>query len=337
VRVVDSTLCQKTIRLNASAAFQLLVAARSEAVREAAAEALWPRELAEKSQLDCNDVPFESLPYSERVLALIVASVIERNPRQVKRLRVQPLYRFLVPGPAQCSSRVFCMRGYVEDQRVVGPAGNARSWQVSCAFVLPRDAEDTVLQKCNWGVVEAQHYRRTYKWVVGRGGVRLDIHRRVQSRALRAWSEPALLSHTGERLADDGPWVKKLFSQCDISLDSSLILRLCAGGLAGAVISFENSLPIVRGRKPRDATLSIEIGPGIESPAVGAYFKGDLSPRYELKGVLPSTHVSVGIVGGQTIKELHAIAQEVGVWHGDRMRGSFLYHPLREARPLEVT
>jgi hypothetical protein len=53
--------------------------------------------------------------------------------------------------------------------------------------------------------------------------------------------------------------------------------------------------------------------------------------------VLPSTHVSVGIVGGQTIKELHAIAQEVGVWHGDRMRGSFLYHPLREARPLEVT
>jgi hypothetical protein len=336
VRIVDSTLSEKTIRLNASAAFQLLVAAESQAVREAAAEALWPRDLAALSQLDCNDVPFESLPYAERALALLVAAVIEANPRQATRLRVQPLYRFLTPGWETGSTRVFRMRRNAPDQRVVTLLGGARAWRATSAFVLPQFAEDTVRQLCGWGTEEQRHYRRSYPWVVGAEGARLDIPSRVKGRARRSWETPVLISHAGERLCTLDQWVNKLFTTSAIELDSSLILRLCAGGLAGSVISFSNQLPIVRGRRPRDATLSIEIGPSIESIAVGAFFKGDLDPRYDLTGVLPSARVRVGLVGGQTIDALHDIAQHVGVWHGERIRGSFLHHPLRKAPLQEV-
>lgn len=326
---MDSTLSEKTIRLDASAAFQLLVAAQSPEVRDAAAEALWPRELAALSQLDCSDVPFESLPYSERVLALLVALVIEANPRKATRLRVQPLYRFLTPGPETDSVRVFRMRHNALDQRVVSPLGGSRPWQTTSAFVLPRCASDTVLQICAWGTAEQRHYRREYKWVVDSGGATLNISTRVKGRALRSWYSPVLLSHTGDRMCAFDRYVQTLFAGSAIRLDSSMILRLCAGGLAGSVISFSNQLPIVRGRRPRDATLSIEIGPSIDSTAVGAFFKGDLNPRYGLRGLLPSTCVKVGLAGGRTLEELHDIAQQVGVWHGERIRGSFFHHPLR--------
>lgn len=324
-----STLSDRTIRLDASAAFQLLVAADSADVREAAAEALFPRALAELSQLDCNDVPFESLPYEERALALLVATVIEANPRQATRLRVQPLYRFLAPGPETGSARVFRMRRNAPDQRVVTQLRGSRRWQTSAAFVLPQTATDTVLQICDWGEVEQRFYRRAYKWVVGSEGATLNIHSRVKGRALRSWQSPVLLSHEGEPICALDHAVERLFEGSAIKLDSSMILRLCAGGLAGSVISFSNQLPIVRGHRPRDATLSIELGPSIDSSAVGAFFKGNLDPRYGLEGLLPSARVQVGLAGGRTLEQLDEIAKRVGVWHGGRIRGSFEYHPLR--------
>jgi hypothetical protein len=330
---------RETITLQASAAFQLLVAAESECVRDAAAEALWPRRFADQCCLDCSHQPFASLPFSERVLALLVASVLAKNPRSAAKLRAVPLYRFLAPpadGASNGGSRVFRVLGGRVPRVVCGPDGHSRTLTLNAAFVLPTDAIDTVIQCCSWGTVERQPYSDEYRWQVTERGIHIDLGSRMCSRALAVANSPVLLTESGNLLYEHTSNMLQLFSGGRLSADSALLLRLAAGGLSGAVIAFGNRLPIVRGHRPRNATISIEIGPSLDAPLVATHFKGDLSPRYNLAGVLPSDRVNVATLGGRTIDELHAIARCVGVWHGGRIRGSFHYHPLRTPAAPEV-
>lgn len=140
---------------------------------------------------------------------------------------------------------------------------------------------------------------------------------------------PMLVSASGERVYETCFGSHNLVAKGRLELDSPLILRLAAGGLAGAVISFYHRWPNMRGHHRRDAALSLEIGPSLDEPLITSFFKGNFEPRYMVDEILPSKRVPVRLLGGATIDELHVIAREVGVWHGDRLRGSFAYHPLR--------
>jgi len=329
---VQTQPASQCIQLNVSAAFQLLAGSTDEAVREAAAEALWPRELIQPQDLECNDVPFESLPYPDQALALLVASVIEANPRSATRLRVQPQYQFLTPAPS-CDGtgprRLFRTRCGAKEPSVRRPWGVASRWKLAAAFTVPVGAYGTVMQVCSWGKREREPYRGQYRWQVDQSSVSLDVSNRLAMRAGVSIDRPALVSAEGDELSYFDEFVGRLIFTRRIDLDSGLVMRLCAGGLAGAVICFGNRLPIVRGHRPRDAMLSLEIGPSIESPVIGSLFKGNFEPRYDLRPVVPHVRVGVRTVGGRTVDELHEIAQSVGVWHGRRLRGSFVYHPLR--------
>lgn len=328
-----------SITLNASAAFQLLVAAESEAVREAAAEALWPRRYADQCDLDCSHRPFATLPFPTRVLALLVASVIARNPRSSAKLGVVPLYRFLAPPVDRWNtegSPVFRVQDGRAPRTVCDPCGQPRTLARNAAFVLPDSALATVIQRCDWGQVERQPYQDEYRWRVSGSGASIDLSGRMCSRIFAAGDSPRLLDASGAPLSEHAPSLLRIFSGATISLDSALLIRLAAGGLSGAVIAFDNQLPIVRGRRPRDATISLEIGPSLDAPIVASSFKGDLSPRYDLSGIVPSQRIPVATLGGRTIDELDAIARSVGVWHGSRIRGSFHHHPLRTPAAPEV-
>jgi hypothetical protein len=317
------------IALNTSAAFQLLVAAGSPEVREAAAEALWPREFADQCELECNTARFEDLCLADRVRALLVASVIDRNPRSAKKLGVEPLYHFDAPQYSRARGSIFRMQNGRVAREFVDPRGRRQRLTRNAAFTVPDSAYGTVMQCCNWGSVEFQPYRAEYRWQLDERGASLNISSRARSRSYASWSTPSVVSASGEHLTEVEGDLDEIFGTGRIALGSGLLLRLAAGALSGAVIAFDNQLPIVRGRRPRDATISIEIGPGVKSPLIGAHFKGDLSPRYEIDDIVGSSRVEVPILGGATIAELDVIARKVGVAHGCRIRGSFHHHPLR--------
>lgn len=320
------------IQLNASAAFQLLVAAEDEAVREAAAEALWPRELIQPQDLECNDVPFESLSYADQARALLVASVVEANPSSATRLRVEPQYHFLASPPASDGSgpqRLFRMGCRANAPSVRRPWGMASRWKRAATFAVPANACETMMQVCSWGAREREPYRSQYQWTVDPLSVSINVSNRLALRAGTSCRRPVLVSVDGEELPFFNDSVVPLILTRKIELSSGLIVRLCAGSLNSSVISFGNQLPIVRGHRPRDATLSLEIGPSLDSPVIGSYFKGNFEPRYNLAPVVPKFRLGVQALGGRTVAELHGIAQRVGVWHGRHLRGSFTYHPLR--------
>lgn len=327
----EACVHESRITLNTSAAFQLVAAASDDEVRDAAAHALWPREHADASELECNNAEFKSLPFHERALALLVAACLDAHPERAKRLRAVPQYRFLV-SEKECadgeSGRVFRMRGGRRGAAVTMPTGDRRTWAHSAAFVLPRFAEDTVRDLASWGEVEELPYIQGSGWVIDETSIRLELGSRVRRRAWHTDIRPTLVSASGEVLRSDLLVMARLFGGSTISIDSSIAMRLASGGLAGAVLSFCNQLPIVRGRRPRDATLSLEIGPSLRSCIVSTQFKGDLRPRYELDGIVRARRVQVPTLAGATIDELDTIAREVGVWHGPRVRGSFEHHPL---------
>ncbi len=329
---------QACITVNACTAFQLLLCGSTAAVRDAAAEALWPRVHADACHLECSDAPFESLPFSERVAALLVASVITRNPKRATRHRVVPLYHFMTPPLNRWTDtpqRVFrfgCAEG---SSRVINPSGESSSWKRASAFVLPGGVVDTIVQLNNWGQVEGAPYKDAHRWSINEQSIHLDLTSRVYSRALAVRLMPAIVSASGETLGDFDSDAYDFLRRRTLPLNSSLILRLEAGGLEGAVLSFANRMPMVRGRVPRDVTLSFEIGSSIDAPLVATKFKGDLSPRYDLEGLV-KPRVDIPLCNGDTIESLDEIARAVGVWHGGRVRGSFAYHPLRAKRSLQA-
>lgn len=334
VFVVASVSVPQFVELNASAAFKLLVASSKDSVRDAAAEALWPRELINLSDLDCNDAPFESLPYNERALALLVASMIDADPSRATRLRVEPLYEFLAPrGRSRDTGhrRLFRMRGGADGPSVRRPLGSTRRWSRTAAFAVPSSAWATVMQICSWGTREREPYSDQYRWRVDARAATLGLSSRLSSRALATHMRPVLVSASGEEMSAIQFRPEALLANRRLDIDSAMILRISAGALAGSVISFYNQLPIVRGRRPRDATFSLEIGPSLDEPLIASLFKGNFEPRYSLDGILPNMRVPVRLLGGATIDELHLIARDVGVWHGGRLRGSFAYHPLASA------
>lgn len=320
-----------TVRIDCSAAFQLALFGKTQEVRDGAAEALWPRVHADQCRIECSDAPIESLPFSERVAALLAARAIEAKPRNARRLRAVPLYQFLTPPQTKWCERtlrVFRVRGAGNREGMVTAKGHRSRWSRDFAFTLPTHVDDTVLQVCGWGSREQWPYKDELRWSTDDGWLRINLSSCAFQRALRTYTEPRIVSRDGEELSRALYSVDTLFAERRVALDSGLMLRLASGALAGAVLSFDNEAPIVRGRRPRDITLSLEFGASVDEPVVCNFMKGDRSPRYELKNIAASAWVEVPVLGGDTVASLDEIARSAGVIHGPCVRGSFWHHPL---------
>lgn len=215
-----------------------------------------------------------------------------------------------------------------DNARMVTPRGHATRWSRSFAFTLPSAVFETVMQVCGFGSREQWPYKSELRWSTDDGWLRINLSSCAFKRAMRTYTEPALVSSDGEELPRALYSIDTLFAERRVALDSGLMLRLASGNLAGAVLSFANEAPIVRGRRPRDITLSLEFGRSVDDPVKCSFMKGDLSPRYELEGIVPSKWVEVPVLGGDTVASLHEIATCAGVVHGPCVRGSFWHHPL---------
>lgn len=316
------------VRVNAYAAFQLMLFSATPEVRNAAAEALWPREYAEASSLLVNDGSEHGLSYPERVAALLIASAICRYPSSAKMYRVVPRYSFDVAskqGQTRNCARIFQFGADGATDRLVDPCGRETRWTHSACFALPDSLEDTVMRRTYWGGVRRGQYRSSYRWEVTASTLRLSLGSIVRSRIALADLEPKLIDAQGAEVPGSrgSAWAICAGNGLDIEVDPEMLFALESGRLSGAVLSFSNHMPIVRSSRPRDIQLSLEIGPSLESPVIARLLKGDLSPRYDIPIVETRSLIELPSLDGALVASLDQIAQRVGVGQADRLRGSF--------------
>lgn len=322
---------QATVAVDPVAAFQLALFATDERLRNAAAESLWPREHVDRCEMEVNDADFGSLPYPQRVAALIIASAICKQPGSVMRHRVLPMHRFDVArrddgGPERIFR--FGVRHGVE--RLVDPVGNELSWSHGAVFRLPHGLSETVRGMSRWGGIDRAFYTRQCAWEIDNRSIGLRIPSLIRSRAIRARSPAVLVDHEGTVMT--GGFANAIITDDRVRIDPQQLLRLESGGLSGAFLSFFNEVPIVRGRRPSAAILSLEIGPSIDAPVIMRTLTGDPSPRYDIESVVGVGMRRIPAFEGETIGELEWIARNVGVRQGGRLRASFEYHPLHPRR-----
>lgn len=319
-----------SIRVDPEAAFQLAVFAEDERVRDAAAESLWPREYVERCDIEANDCDFAEVPFAERVAALIVASSICLHPNQAMRHRVSPLHQFLVPERRIGKPRRYFRIGASPRRgRVVRPTGREEAWRHAAVFRLPESIRETTVNITNWAVSGREIYFGECVWRIDERTMSLSIPRLVRSRAKTSAGGVHLVDHDGSIVPSFEGLARAMVLDGRIELDPSLLLRLESGGLAGAFLSFKNTLPSIWFRQPPDATLSLEIGPSLDAPVVMRTVTGDPSPRYDVISVVGRGMRSIPAFEGATVAALAQVARLVGVWQGGFLRASFDHHPLR--------
>lgn len=310
----------RIIELNPSAAFQLLVFADSEPVRDAAALALQPLITANPLLVECNTGAFDGLPRWEQTAALLIASLIERDPLEAQALGVA------APG-LSLKTRVF--RYAFAAAREVNDLGLEQVSWTRATFALPRRQAAVFTRLAQRSTQTLDPNKVPGKgWNVDQAAVWLQLPDKLPTRATR-WSKPSLVSPTGRLhgvVECDGASV---IEQRMLPLDSSLLLRLESGALRGFQFTLVHRNRIVRADRAQDVVLSIEIGASIDDPPVVSLHRGELAPRFD-PGLLDHVGtIALPLLGGATLAELDRIARRTGVWHGSFLRGSFAYHPLR--------
>jgi|GEM_PF-3521951 hypothetical protein len=335
VRTVDQNNPSKpcvgpSIRLRASAALQLLLFAMNQRVREAAADALEPYARVGNDDMRCHDCEFGSLPCAERIAARIVASMYDQSVARKGLFGAVPHKNFELTPP--CPAGDATHRVY----RLVG--GLVRGWEdgrrrgnwfyrIQDTFVLPSRPE----QLFQWPL---QSIQRLGQWSLEEGApVRMRFQRsRELGRALTSWDVPRLFDPEGrlECTLSALPGNPLLAS---LQIDSSLLMRLVTGRLAGHTIAFRRA-----SRTYLDGTMeaSIELGDLDRKPPLLVGFRGSFESTLDIERRLGIREVEVPLLDGATIHCLDAIARRTGVRFGDSLRGSFLYHPSRAAARKEV-
>jgi hypothetical protein len=335
VRAVDrdnpSNPCvEPSIRLRESAAFQLLLFATNQRVRDAAARALEPRARVGDSEMKCHDSDFGSLPFAERIAARLLASLYDESAARASLFGAVPhtTFELTPPCPAgDATNRVY---------RLIG--GSVRRWQdggrhgrwfyrLPATFVLPSRPE----QLFRWPL---QSIQRLGEWSLDeRSPVRMRFQRsRELGRARTNWDAPRLFDPEGrlECTLSNMPGNPLLAS---LDVDPSLLMRLVTGRLAGYTIAFRRA-----SRTYIDGTIeaSIELGELDRKPPLLVGFRGSFQSTLDIDSPLVSREVEVPLVEGATLDCLDAIARRTGVRFGDSLRGSFLYHPSRASARKEV-
>ena len=75
-----ATVAEPCVRVDPATAFQLARFAVDERVRDAAAESLWPREYVDRCDIEASDGDFATVPFAERVVALLGPSAVSMVP-----------------------------------------------------------------------------------------------------------------------------------------------------------------------------------------------------------------------------------------------------------------
>lgn len=312
----------RTIEVNPSAAFQLLVLAESEAVRNAAALALEPSITANRLLLECSAGDLGGLPRWERTAALLVASLIERYPLRAQALGVA------APG-ASPRARVF-RYAFAGEKKVDGVGLEQISW-TRATFSLPVHRKEMFarLASSSTGMV-GPRMMLGGGWNIDHAAVSLRLPDNLPTRATR-WSKPNLVTPSGRLQCvfdcDGASAIKRRM----LPLDPSLLLRLESGALRGYVLTLVHRDRAARADRAQDVVLSIELGGSMDDLPVVSLQRGELAPRFDPALLGRASAIALPQLGGQTLNELDRIARLSGVWHGSSLRGSFAYHPLRTA------
>ena len=317
---MDIAVNQPLIELNASAAFQLLLLAQREEVRDAAAVALAPLVRADATKLRCRG-DFRALPRWEQTAALLVASLIERDPDHANRYGVAP------PDAAESTWKFrhsFALRG----GRRIDAQGLERFSRARAAFALPTNPAQMFIRLANTAVHEPARDSCISGWSVDDDGFRLYMPRMLHTKA-QSWTKLQLYSPEG-RLLMSPPSRRRLHpdENC-FEMDPGLLLRLASGALRGHVLTLVHRARYPRRDRAQDVVISVEIGKSPDVDPVFSMQRGELSPRYDLGLLSDVRTVVLPLLGGATVGELDSIARRGGVWHGSHLRGSFTHHPLR--------
>jgi hypothetical protein len=324
-----ATVAEPCVRVDPATAFQLARFADDERVRDAAAESLWPREYVDRCDIEASDGDFATVPFAERVVALLVASSLCLHPNRAKSLGVVPLYDFLSPPRHRDAPvRRFRIGARPRVERAVLPTGREQAWSRAAVFRLPGSLFETVTQVSRWGGINRRLYHGECAWQVDERSIGLSIPRLIRSRAKTASGGVQLVDHEGCIVPGFDSVARAIVHDGRVEIDPSLLLRLESGGLAGAFLSFANSVPSFRHRYPPDAILSLEIGPSLDAPVVMRTLTGRLEPRFDVTAVVGRDMRSIPAFGGETVRSLAVIAEMVGVWQGGCVRASFEHHPL---------
>ena len=313
-----------TIGLNPSAVFQLLIFADSESVRHAAALALEPLIQANAQMIECSEGSLEELPRWERTAALLVASLIERNPAGARDLGA------IAPGsPARAQAQARMFRYAFGAARTLDRAGLERITWARATFALPVRQMDMFARLALSSVQPLDPRTAPGKgWTVNQSAAWLQLPERIPTSATR-WSQPRLIAPDGRLhsvLACDGASVVK---RRMLPLDPSLLLRLESGALRGHLLAIVHRDRRARADRAQDVALSIELGESMADPPVVSLHRGELAPRFDPRLLGHDGMMELPTLGGATLHELDRLARRTGVWHGDHLRGSFAYHPLR--------
>jgi len=320
VRVVQSSASPSSIELNTSAAFQLLLLAKREQVRDAAATALAPLVRANPRMLRCRG-GVRALPRWERTAALLVASLIERDPGNALR------YGVLLPGAAK-PGRDFRYSFAPVDGRRVDEFGLERLSHVRATFALPAAASQMFVRLANSVVRRPGHGTLAFGWDVGPAGVRICMPKLLKTQA-RSSTKLQLYTPEGRLLMSLPSCRPMHLYERWFEFDPGFLLRLASGVLRGHVLTLVHRARYARRDRAQDVVMSMEIGQSLDEHPVFSMQRGELSPRYDLGLLSDARTVELPLLAGATIGELDTIAQHGGVWHGSHLRGSFTYHPLR--------
>ena len=325
-----------TIALRPAAVFQLLLFASSEQVRDAAARLLEPAISVPAEQLRLIVGDFSAIPRSQQVAARLVASAIARDRSSA--------VRFLALDPRWGSLRtrdglVFVHETPMHDpltRRIDGVFENFSWFRV--AFTLPATVEETALALRNArDHADAGSGRRVALWDLEDGVFRIGLpDPSCPFKGTKHWRPIRLYSPAGvlvKQARHAGKWRSPFGG---FELDTNMLLRLEAGCLRGHVVECMSEDPYPRSDRARHCVISVECGASTSDPPAAVTLVGDLEPRYPIDELVRERNLAMPLLGGATIESLDCIARRVGVWHGDSVRGSFAYHPLRSSAQREV-
>jgi len=316
-----------TIQLNANAVFQLMLFAEQVAVRDAAATALGPAIEANPLLLECNSGHLDELPHWMRTAALIVASLIARDPERARDFGVQYPTRQTMRTAFRYSFEV--ERAWWANR--FDRAGIEHLSSARATFMLPVDPRESFRHMASGSACKLTRCHRT--------GIGLFLEARrawlqlPEPRCTRAttWSKAHLITPDGRlhsTLHIDGAAVVQ---SRRMPIDPAMLLRIESGALRGFLLYFVHRARYPRRDRTREAVLTIELGGSLDEPPVYAIRRGDLAPRYDLRRLGLEQPVEMPLLGGATLRDLEAVASSTGVWHGEHLRGSFNYHPWRDA------
>lgn len=323
------------IALTRPAALQLLLLGLDERVREAAADALEHLIAADPTRLRCIDADLRSVPRWERTAALLVATMAERDPASVGAWGVQQDHEAASPPDDFVPHRFQYTTAPISRSTArVDGVEEVTFHRITFEAALSREADLTRYARRSWRILKSGDGDSRGQWQIDRRGASLSVGIPYKAfRGTSGWKDLRLLSPEGRLIAEYKPIESQVGRTHGFTLDLGFLFRSESGALKGCVLERRYEAVQSRPGRSRRAVLTVELGESLDTSTTVALAYGDVCPDISINRLGGEAQIFVPLLGGATLASLDAIARNMGVWHGDSLRGSFAHHPLR-ARSL---